>query len=53
MYLAASCILANMAMATGRPLIYDPKIFRGKMMRRSNGTLQRDYRAPWTHPHPK
>ena len=49
----ASCILANMAMATGRPLIYDPKNIEVVNDAEATALLQRDYRAPWKHPHPK
>ena len=46
----ASCILANIAMDTGRPLIYDAKqrvvVGDGEATQR----LRRTYRAPWQHP---
>ena len=48
----ASCILANIAMDTGRPMIYDPKqrviVGDGEATQR----LRRTYRAPWQHPEP-
>ncbi|CAL1518745.1 Gfo/Idh/MocA family oxidoreductase [Chitinophaga sp. MM2321] len=48
----ASCILANLSMQTGRPLIYDPKqrIIVGDSA--ATGLLQRPYRGPWQHPDP-
>tara|TARA_R110002049_G_scaffold99069_3_gene241187 strand:+ start:15230 stop:16606 length:1377 start_codon:yes stop_codon:yes gene_type:complete len=48
----ASCILANLAMKTGRPLIYDPKNIIVVNDAEATALLQRDYRAPWKHPHP-
>jgi predicted dehydrogenase len=46
----ASCILANLAMQTGRALSYDPKqrIVTGDA--EATALLQRPYRAPWKHP---
>jgi len=46
----ASCILANMALKTGRPLSYDPvkKIVIGDD--EATKLLQRTYRQPWQHP---
>ena len=48
----ASCILANLSMQTGRPIVYDP----GKriILNDSEATklLQRPYRQPWKHPFP-
>jgi predicted dehydrogenase len=48
----ASCILANMSMKIGRPIIYDPK--ERKIMNdvEANLLLQRPYRQPWVHPDP-
>ena len=48
----ASCILANMSMKIGRPIIYDPK--ERKIMNdvEANLLLQRLYRQPWVHPDP-
>lgn len=46
----ASCILANVSMKTGRPLIYDPQ---QKMIvddKEASALLQRPYRDPWKHP---
>ncbi len=46
----ASCILANISMQTGRPLVYDPqqRIIVGD--REATGLLQRPYRQGWEHP---
>ena len=48
----ASCILANLSMQTGRPLVYDPakRIITGD--REATALLQRPYRQPWKHPQP-
>ncbi|HUH47183.1 MAG TPA: hypothetical protein VLZ54_08535, partial [Arenibacter sp.] len=48
----ASCILANLAMATGRPLVYDPKNITVVNDVEATALLQREYRSPWKHPHP-
>ena len=48
----ASCILANMSMKTGRPLVYDPKERRIINDVEANNLLQRPYRQPWVHPDP-
>ncbi len=48
----ASCILANLAMKTGRTLRYDPK---SRMILGDNEATQlltRTYRGPWVHPQP-
>jgi predicted dehydrogenase len=46
----ASCILANVAMELGRPVVYDPK--SRKVVGDSEATkrLKREYRKPWKHP---
>jgi predicted dehydrogenase len=48
----ASCIIANLSLKLGRPLSYDPvkKEFAGDP--EATSLLQRQYRQPWTHPHP-
>ena len=46
----ASCILANLAMKTGRPLVYDPKKRVVVGDREATQLLRRPYRAPWHHP---
>ncbi|WP_423148275.1 Gfo/Idh/MocA family oxidoreductase [Rubrolithibacter danxiaensis] len=48
----ASCILANLSMKTGRPLVYDPKTRQIINDPEANALLQRPYRQPWIHPHP-
>ncbi|QEG33231.1 Gfo/Idh/MocA family protein [Bythopirellula goksoeyrii] len=47
---AASCILANVAMELGRPLVYDPT--RKIIVEDEEATqrLSRDYRDPWQRP---
>lgn len=46
----ASCILANLAMKVGRPLVYDPthRVVVGDAQ--ATKLLSRPYRAPWRHP---
>ena len=46
----SSCILANLAMQSGRPLSYDPR--KHKVIGDSAATrlLRRPYRKPWKHP---
>lgn len=46
----ASCIIANLAMQTGRALVYDPK--RRELVGDPDATklLRRAYRGPWQHP---
>lgn len=48
----ASCILANLSMQTGRPIIYDPakRIITGDT--EATNLLRRPYRQPWMHPDP-
>jgi predicted dehydrogenase len=48
----ASCILANLSMQVGRPLVYDPakRLIVGD--KEATHLLQRPYRAPWEHPVP-
>ena len=48
----ASCILANLSMQTGRPVVYDPKKREVVGDRELTKLLQRDYRQPYKHPHP-
>jgi hypothetical protein len=47
---SASCILANVALATGRTLEWDPKAQRVIGDEEANGLLRREYRKPWLHP---
>jgi predicted dehydrogenase len=46
----ASCVLANMAMALGRPLVYDPKKREVSGDREATRLLERAYRSPWQRP---
>lgn len=48
----ASCILANLAMKTGRTLQYDPE--KRVVINDAEATqlLTRNYRSPWAHPTP-
>jgi predicted dehydrogenase len=48
----ASCILANLSMKTGRPLVYDPTTRQVKGDTEATALLQRAYRQPWIHPEP-
>jgi predicted dehydrogenase len=46
----ASCIIANLSMKTGRPLVYDPVKHEIVGDRDATELLQRPYRQPWVHP---
>ena len=46
----ASCILANLAMKTGRTLAWDAAAQRVVNDNEANRLLARPYRAPWAHP---
>lgn len=48
----ASCILANLAMKTGRTLTWDAGAQRIANDEEANRLLRRPYRQPWTHPEP-
>ena len=48
----ASCIIANMSMKVGRPLVYDPMTRKFVNDAEANKLLQRTYRQPWEHPDP-
>ncbi len=48
----ASCIMANVAMKTGRPIIYDPQNRQIVNDHEANSLLRRPYRQPWIHPEP-
>jgi len=48
----ASCILANISMKIGRPVVYDPKMHQVVGDTEAAALLQRAYRQPWIHPHP-
>jgi predicted dehydrogenase len=47
-----TCILANLAMQTGRTLQWDPVKGRVVGDDAANRLLRRPYRAPWVHPDP-
>lgn len=49
----ASCILANLAMKTGRTLHYDPKTRLIIGDTEATQLLTRPYRKPWMHPTPE
>jgi predicted dehydrogenase len=48
----ASCILANISMQIGRPVVYDPQKRQIVGDIEANALLQRPYRQPWVHPDP-
>lgn len=48
----ASCIMANLSMKTGRPIIYDPQNRQIVNDPEANSLLRRPYRQPWIHPEP-
>ncbi len=47
---AASCILANLALKTGRTLVWDPAAQKVRNDDEANRLLRRPYRRPWIHP---
>ena len=49
---SASCIIANLSMKLGRPLVYDPLQRVIKNDPEATRLLRRTYRAPWQHPEP-
>ncbi|GEO07191.1 oxidoreductase [Adhaeribacter aerolatus] len=49
----ASCILANLSMQVGRPLVYDPVKREIVGDAEATALLTRPYRQPWLHPDPK
>jgi predicted dehydrogenase len=46
----ASCILANISMKLGRPVVYDPQKMEVVNDREATELLRRKYRSPWVHP---
>jgi len=48
----ASCIMANLSMKTGRPIIYDPQNQQIVNDPEANSLLRRPYRQPWIHSEP-
>ena len=49
---SAACILANVALETGRTLHWDAAAGEVKNDPDANRLLRRPYRAPWEHPEP-
>lgn len=49
---SAACVLANIAMATGRTLEWDPELETVIGDDEANRLLARAYREPWVHPTP-
>lgn len=49
----ASCILANVSMQLGRPLVYDPAQRIVVDDQEATRLLSRPYRQPWAHPEPE
>ena len=49
---STSCILANLALQTGRTLKYDPVSGTISGDAEATALLKRPYRSPWTHPDP-
>jgi hypothetical protein len=49
----ACCILANMALKTGRTLAWDPAAQRIANDDEANRLVRRPYRRPWVHPEPE
>ena len=49
----ASCIIANLSMKVGRPLVYDPKKHEIINDPQANALLRRPYRSPYLHPEPR
>src|SRR4030095_2604082 len=48
----ASCIIANLSMKVGRPLVYNPRLKELSNDQEASALLARAYRQPWIHPHP-
>ena len=46
----ASCILANISMQLGRPVVYDPAKRIVVNDPEATKLLERNYRKPWVHP---
>jgi predicted dehydrogenase len=46
----ASCILANISMKLGRPVVYDPQKIEVVNDAEATTLLKRSYRSPWVHP---
>lgn len=50
---SSSCIMANLSMDAGRPIIYDPASRIVVDDPELTSKLKREYRAPWEHPLPE
>ncbi len=48
----ASCLLANISMQLGRPVVYDPKKREVVGDPEATALLKKPYRQPWVHPDP-
>lgn len=48
----ASCLIANLSMQVGRPLVYDPQKREIVNDAEANKLLRRPYRSPYIHPDP-
>lgn len=48
---SSSCVLANMSLALGRSLAYDPETRQVVNDPEATQKLARPYRGPWVHPH--
>jgi len=46
----ASCVMANISMQLGRPLVYDSQNRKVIGDKEATKMLRRPYRAPWVHP---
>lgn len=49
---SAMCVLANLSLQVGRPLVYDPKTRTIPGDAEATRLLARPYRTPWVHPDP-
>lgn len=49
---SSMCVLANLSLQIGRPLVYDPKTRTIPGDPEATRLLARNYRAPWVHPDP-
>lgn len=49
---SAMCVLANLSVDLGRPLVYDPKTRTIPGDPAATALLARPYRGPWAHPDP-
>ena len=49
---SSMCVLANLSLQVGRPLVYDPKSRTIPGDAEATRLLARSYRSPWVHPDP-